>query len=396
MRSNKFFPFSGILILLGMPGSMGTLSAQEMPWMRNQVVSPEIHEDLQVSFRIFAPDAHDVSMRGGWMESWGASEALVKNDTGLWTLTLGPLEPEIYTYTFSVDGITLMDPANIRVMRDGRRYASMLLVPGEASLLYEVKDVPHGTLQKIWYDSPTLELSRRMYVYTPPGYESGSDKYPVLYLLHGGGGDEDAWSTLGRTCQIMDNLIAEGRATPMIVVMTNGNPGDAASPGEAPPRKAEQGDIFRMGSGAFEKSLVQDVIPFMEKHFMALSGREHRAVSGLSIGGMQTITLSFDHTEHFDYIGVMSMGIPEPRPDGRNWFQDVDERMNNLSSKGYKLYWIACGTDDFLYEAARNLVGKLEEHSLEYTYRESSGGHTWSNWRLYLSEFAPLLFKELN
>jgi enterochelin esterase family protein len=393
MKKNMPLLTKSAFLLLCVLWSTSFLNAQEAPWMRNQVVSPEIHEDLSVTFRLFAPDANSISVTGGWMEGWGASEALIKNDTGLWTLKVGPLEPEIYTYSFSIDGIILMDPANIRVMRDGRRYASMLLVPGEASALYEVKDVPHGTLQKIWYESPTLELTRRMYVYTPPGYESGSEKYPVLYLLHGGGGDEDAWTTLGRTCQIMDNLIAAGKAKPMLVVMTNGNPGDAASPGEAPPRKGAPEDIFRMGSGAFEKSLVQDVIPFVEKQFRALSGRENRAVSGLSMGGMQTMTLSFDYTDNFDYFGVMSMGIPDPRPDGRNWFQDVDERMKNLETEGYKLYWIACGTDDFLYQAAKNLVAKMEEHGLEYTYRESSGGHTWSNWRIYLSELAPLLFK---
>lgn len=392
MKNSKFFSLIGVLTLLSMLYTK-SLNAQEAPWMRNQIVSPEIQEDLSVTFRIFAPDANSIVVHGGWMEGWGASEPLLKNDTGLWSLTVGPLEPEIYTYTFSVDGITLMDPANIRVMRDGRRFASMLLVPGETSALYEVKDVPHGTLQKIWYESPTLELTRRMYIYTPPGYESGSEKYPVLYLLHGGGGDEDAWTTLGRTCQIMDNLIAAGKAKAMIVVMTNGNPGDAASPGEAPPRSGEEGDIFRMGAGIFERSLVQDVIPFVEQNFRTLPGRENRAVSGLSMGGMQTMNLSFDHTETFDYFGVMSMGIPDPRPEGRNWFQDVDDRMKNLETKGYKLYWIACGTDDFLYQAALNLVAKMEEHGLEYTYRESSGGHTWSNWRIYLSELAPILFK---
>jgi len=329
------------------------------------------------------------------MDGWGASEALIKNDTGLWTLTVGPLEPEIYTYSFSSNGIRFLDPANSLVMRDGRRHESMLLVPGKASSLYAVQNVPHGTLSKVWYDSPTLELKRRMYVYTPPGYESGTEKYPVFYLLHGGGGDEDAWSTLGRTCQIMDNLIAQGRAKAMIVVMTNGNPGDAASPGEAPPKKEEDNmeGIFNMGSGVFEKSLVKDVIPFVDKQYRTLPGRENKAVSGLSMGGMQTMNLAFDHTDVFDYFGVMSMGLTDPDPSGRIWFQNVDTRIKNLETKGYNLYWIGCGTDDFLYEAAGNLVDKMKENNLEFTYRESSGGHTWSNWRIYLSEFAPLLFK---
>jgi len=373
-----------------------SLIAQEAPWMRNRVISPEIHEDNSVTFRLFAPDISAIAVSGNWMEGWGSSEALIRNDTGLWTLTVGPLEPEIYTYSFRLDGITMMDPGNVRIIRDGARHASMFFIPGAASDLYQVQNVPHGTLSKVWYDSPTLELKRRMYVYTPPGYDTGSEKYPVFYLLHGGGGDEDAWITLGRTCQIIDNLIAKEKAKPMIIVMTNGNPGDAASPGEAPPRKEEEGSqmgISSMASGLFEKSLVHDVVPYIDKHYRTLTDRANRAVSGLSMGGMQTMTLAFDYTETFDYFGVMSMGLTDPRPDGTTWFKDVDKRIENLETKGYKLYWIGCGTDDFLYNAAKNLVAKMEEHNLEYTYRESSGGHTWSNWRIYLSEFAPLLFQ---
>jgi len=395
MKTLTFSLSKSMLMLLAMILMHISLNAQEAPWMRNRVVSPEIQKDNSVIFRLFAPEASKVSIGGSWMEGWGASEALIRNDTGLWSLTVGPLEPEIYTYTLNVEGINLMDPGNIRVMRDGARYASMLLVPGASSDLYQVQDVPHGTLAKVWYDSPTLELTRRMYIYTPPAYNAGSEKYPVLYLLHGGGGDEDAWSTLGRASQIMDNLIAKGKAKPMIVVMTNGNPGDAAFPGEAPPKKAgdSQNDMFRMGSGVFETSLVNDVIPYIEKHYRTLTGKKNRAVSGLSMGGIQTMNLAFDHSGVFDYFGVMSMGLPAPDPSGRTWFQDVDKRITNLESNGYKLYWIGCGTDDFLYEAAQNLVAKMDEKGLKYTYRESSGGHTWSNWRIYLSEFTPLLFK---
>jgi enterochelin esterase family protein len=372
-----------------------TMLAQEAPWMRNRVVSPEIHSDNSVTFRIFAPDAGQVALSGGWMAGWGTREEMVRNDTGLWTLTAGPLEPEIYTYSFWVNGVKALDAANTAVMRDGRRYESMLLVSGEASALYAVKDVPHGTLSKVWYDSPTLGMKRRMYVYTPAGYEGGYDTYPVFYLLHGGGGDEDAWTTLGRCCQIMDNLIADRKARPMIVVMTNGNPGDAAAPGEAPPKKVdgEGAGVFGMASGLFEKSLVDDVIPFVEEHYRTKNGKSNRAVGGLSMGGMQTMNLAFDYSMVFDFYGVMSMGITDPGPDGRSWFTNVDARLNSLKTSGYKLYWIGCGTDDFLYGAATNLVEKLDEAGMEYTYRESSGGHTWSNWRIYLSELAPLLFR---
>lgn len=373
-----------------------SLIAQEAPWMRNRVISPEINIDNSVTFRIFAPEVSTVAVSGNWMDGWGTTEALIRNDTGLWTITVGPLEPEIYTYSFNLDGITMMDPGNVRIIRDGARHASMLFIPGTASDLYQVRNVPHGTLSKVWYDSPTLEMKRRMYVYTPPGYDTGSEEYPVFYLLHGGGGDEDAWTTLGRTCQVLDNLIAKGKAKPMIVVMTNGNPGDAASPGEAPPKKEKGGtqmDISSMASGLFEKSLVHDVVPYVDKHYRTLTDRAKRAVSGLSMGGMQTMNLAFDYTETFDYFGVMSMGLTDSPMDGTKWFKDVDKRIKNLETNGYKLYWIACGTDDFLYNAAKSLVAKMEENNLEFTYRESSGGHTWSNWRIYLSEFAPLLFK---
>jgi enterochelin esterase family protein len=372
-----------------------SLSAQEIPFMRNRIVSPELKPDRTVTFRIFAPSSNKVMVRGSWMSGMGASESLVKNDTGLWSLTVGPLDPEIYTYSFTVDGIQILDPANSQIVRDGTRHQSVVFVPGEASSLYAVKNVPHGILSKVWYDSPTLNLKRRMYVYTPPGYENNTDKLPVFYLLHGGGGDEDAWSTLGRACQIMDNLIAQGKANPMIVVMTNGNPGDAAAPYEAPPKVEASGSegVFGMASGQFELSLVRDVIPYIEDHYRTLSGRESRAVSGLSMGGLQTINLAFDYTEMFDYFGVMSMGITSPDQFGQDWFQNVDERVKNLESKGYKLYWIGCGSDDFLHEAALNLKAKMEANNLKFTYRESTGGHTWSNWRIYLSEFAPLLFK---
>lgn len=372
-----------------------SLCAQEIPFMRNRIVSPELKADRTVTFRIFAPSSNEIRVSGNWMAGFGASEPMVKNDTGLWTLTVGPLDPEIYTYSFNVDGIQILDPANSRIVRDGARHQSVVFVPGEASSLYEVQNVPHGTLSKVWYDSPTLDLKRRMYVYTPPGYDNGKGKFPVFYLLHGGGGDEDAWSTLGRACQIMDNLIAQGKARPMIVVMTNGNPGDAAAPYEAPPKKEDSGSegVFGMASEQFEKSLVQDVIPYIEGHYRTLTGRENRAVSGLSMGGMQTMNLAFDYTEMFDYFGVMSMGITTSDRMGRDWFPDVDNRIKNLAIKGYKLYWLGCGSDDFLHEAALNLKAKLEENNLKFTYRESSGGHTWSNWRIYLTEFAPQLFK---
>jgi enterochelin esterase family protein len=234
-----------------------------------------------------------------------------------------------------------------------------------------------------------------MYVYTPAGYESGTESYPVFYLLHGGGGDEDAWTTLGRTCQIMDNLVAEGKAKPMIVVMTNGNPRQAAAPGEAPPMppSAVPAGMADMGLGKFEESLVKDVIPYIEGHYRALKDHKSRAVAGLSMGGMQTLNLSGKYPDFFGYYGVMSMGLVDRTAMGLAPDPDQDTKFETLKNSGYSLFWIACGKDDFLFESVNSLRAMLDKHQFRYIYRESTGGHTWANWRIYLSEFAPMLFR---
>lgn len=361
--------------------------------MRSAVVSPVLQSDNQVTFRLFAPEASSVSVYGEWMSGPADLLQMARNDTGLWSVTVGPLAPEFYGYSFNVDGVTVLDPANFQIKRDGVRNASVLLVPGTGSELYAVNNVPHGTLAKVWYDSPTLGLTRRMYVYTPPGYTDTRENYPVLYLLHGGGGDEDAWTTLGRAHYIMDNLIAQGKAKPMIIAMTNGNPGQAAAPGDRPPTMDPQGPAGGMGSGLFEESLVNDVIPYIESHYRIIANRENRALTGLSMGGLQTLNLSQNHPEVFDYYGVMSMGLMDMSNMGVEADEDLDQKIDALKASNYKLYWIAVGRDDFLYESVITLRNKLDEHDFNYIYRESTGGHTWANWRIYLSEFAPMLFK---
>jgi len=356
--------------------------------------SAEILPDNSVTFRLLSKDASSVEVSGDWMPGFGTSVPMVKNDTNLWTLTVGPLKPELYSYTFLIDGIRVIDPNNPLVKRDGTRNESMLLIPGEESDLYMVKNIPHGTLSKVWYESPTLKLNRRMYVYTPAGYEDSQTRYPVFYLLHGGGGDEDAWTTLGRTCQIMDNLISQGKAKPMIVVMPNGNPGQAAAFTDAFVNPSVSAP-YDMGLGLFEESMVKDIIPYVESHYRVVADRDHRALAGLSMGGMQTLTLTGNYPYMFGYIGVMSMGLvdvttmglkPDPDPD-----QDI--KLETLKNSGYILYWIGVGKDDFLYKSVQSLRTALDKHGLKYTYRESTGGHSWANWRIYLSEFAPQLFR---
>jgi enterochelin esterase family protein len=354
--------------------------------------SAEILPDNSVTFRLLSKDASSVAVSGDWMPGFGASVPMVKNDTNLWTLTVGPLKPELYSYTFLIDGIRVNDPNNPLVKRDGTRNESMFLIPGEESDLYLVKNIPHGTLSKVWYESPTLKLNRRMYVYTPAGYEDSQTRYPVFYLLHGGGGDEDAWTTLGRTCQIMDNLISQGKAKPMIVVMPNGNPGQAVAFTDAPVSPSVSAP-YDMGMGLFEESMVKDIIPYVESHYRVVADRDHRALAGLSMGGMQTLTLTGNYPYMFGYIGVMSMGLVDVTTMGLKPDPDQDTKFETLKNSGYKLYWVGVGKDDFLYKSVQSLRTALDKHGLKYIYRESTGGHSWTNWRIYLTEFAPQLFR---
>jgi enterochelin esterase family protein len=233
-----------------------------------------------------------------------------------------------------------------------------------------------------------------MFVYTPPGYHGSKEKYPVLYLLHGGGGDEEAWPTLGVAPVILDNLINSGKAEPMIVVMTNGNPSQASSQTITPKLPEVDQSAARMANMLFEKSLVNDVIPYIESNFRVKVDKENRALTGLSMGGLQTMNTSFANPDLFNYIGVMSMGFADLSRFGI----EVDhskraEQILALKEANPKLYWIACGKDDFLYQSVVTMRDELDKHDFDYIFRESTGGHTWTNWRIYLSEFAPMLFK---
>lgn len=365
-----------------------------------RIVSPQINADNTVTFRISARDAAKVTVSGEWQEGQGAAQELVKDDAGVFSLTTSPLRPELYGYTFNVDGVTLIDPANVQVRRDGTRYQSFFIVPGTESDLYFHKEkVPHGTVSKVWYNSPVIGFDRRVYIYTPAGYEGGTAKYPVFYLLHGAGGDEDAWTNMGRAAQIMDNLIAQGKSKPMIVVMTNGNGNQAGAQNEVPAIQAgaSQGvPAAQRTGGSFEEHLVKDLVPFIEKNYRVLTGRDNRALAGLSMGGMHTQTITNNNPGMFGYIGVFSMGIMNMGGQNQDPAKAEAERnakLEALKKSGYKLYWIACGKDDFVYNGVVTLRETLDKLNFKYVYRESSGGHTWANWRIYLSEFAPMLFK---
>ena len=398
LRKSKLWSLSALLYLT-LPL---TMNAQEVGQIE-RLVSPELNADNSVIFRIKAPKAENVKLSGNWMPMVPDGNQgmvrqtveLTKDEKGVWWTKIEPLAPELYGYTFSIDGVPTIDPANLKVARDGIfRTESLLYVAGDASELYWAKTGPKGSVHQIWYESPTLNLTRRMFVYTPPGYDDSNENYPVLYLLHGGGGDEEAWPTLGVAPTILDNLINSGKAKPMIVVMTNGNPSQAAAITVSPKLPEGKASGSDMASMLFEKSLVNDVIPYIEANFQVKANKENRALTGLSMGGLQTMNTSFTNPDLFDYIGVMSMGFA----DLSRYGIEVDnskraEQILAIKDADPKLYWIACGKDDFLYESVVTMRQELDKQDFDYTYRESTGGHTWTNWRIYLSEFAPMLFR---
>lgn len=389
MKKTFLLVVASLAIMLG-------ANAQELTNFMNRepIVSPEIGKS-EVTFRFLAPKADTVKITGGFTPtvkmktSFGEMDVpgslnLTKDEKGLWSITLPLPEPELYTYSFIVDGTTVNDPRNTFMQRDGSRYLSVLLVPGKKTENYfEAKK--RGNIHQVWYDSPTLKINRRMFVYTPYGYETSDKSYPVLYLLHGAGGDEDAWSSMGRTRQILDNLIEKGLAEPMICVMPNGNPNQqAAQTTQLPVSDMDYRDPAN--SNKYIHSIVKDIVPYIEKNFRVIADPDHRAIAGLSMGGGHTIAAANEYPGTFQYICPLSMGIWGEQP-------DIDEKLQGLKKAGYKLYWLACGNTDFLYESAQKLDAKLTENGLQHTFYVTEGGHTWANWRVYLNTFAPLLFK---
>lgn len=386
-----------------------TSFAQQALWGNSQIISPEIHEDNTVTFRLRAPKAVKVEITGdfltpqeidtpfGKMNTAGAASLIEKE--GVWEYTTPqPLTSELYSYTFTVDGLRMNDPSNTMMIRDVASVTNLFIIKGERGDLYSVNSVPHGTVARRWYNSPTLKEDRRMTIYTPPGYENSKESYPVLYLLHGSGGDEEAWIALGRAAQILDNLIAKGEAKPMIVVMPNGHTQNTAAPGET-----NRAYTPAMGGGPREavagmEDSFGDIMKFVESNYRVKKSKANRAVAGLSMGGMHSSAISAQYTNTFDYVGIFSAPpIASMRslnsPNAAEFEAAFMKKLEVQKKNGFKLYWIACGTTDFLYKGVVNSKKKMDEIGFGYTYRESGGGHTWDNWRIYLSEFAPMLFK---
>lgn len=364
--------------------------AQQALWDAPNVASPQINEDNSVTFRLHAPKAVKVQVVGDFAD--GAAELTEKD--GVWEYTTAPLASELYSYAFIVDGFRTLDPANVYINRDVASVANIFIIGNGQGDYYKVNDVPHGNISKIWYESPTLGLTRRMTVYTPAGYEQNKKhKYPVFYLLHGAGGDEDAWMCLGRTAQIMDNLIAQGKAEPMIVVMTNGNAGEVSAPGEGPDGFRTPGFYQKgMMDGAFEMGFA-DVVKYIENNYRVRKDKAGRAIAGLSMGGYHSLHISKYYPDMFDYVGLFSAAARFHENSESPVYQNEMEQIAVQFSKNPALYWIAIGKDDFLYEENVKLRQHFDEKGYRYEYFENDNGHIWKNWRIYLTMFAPRLFK---
>lgn len=358
------------------------------------VRSPEVLEDRKVVFRIYAPKAEEVTVRGDWMT--GPAEKLTKDENGVWSATVGPLRADFYSYAFTVDGVKTIDPRNAMIKQGVSGLDNMFLVPGEEAKFQDLQAVPHGEVRKVWYDSKTLGTQRRMHVYTPPGYHaSGGERYPVLYLLHGGGDEDSGWSTIGRAGFIMDNLIAEKKARPMIVVMPNGSlprPTNVApAPGAA--RGPEFAAAMAAAQEQFTNELMKEIVPFVEKKFRAQPGRENRAIAGLSMGGGQTLRVIASHPNQFAYVSIWSAGIG--RQNAGEWEKRNAEFLSNAGKVNelVKLFSIVVGEQDFALQGSKSLAETLSKHGVKNELKLTGGGHTWINWRQYLHELGPRLFR---
>lgn len=364
-----------------------TMFAQQALWGTAPVVSPEIHDNNTVTFRFKAPKAVRVQLTGDFLpvqknakfEAPGIVD-LKEGQEGVWEYTTPePLKPELYSYSFIVDGLRMNDPANVYLIRDVSTLTNVFIIGGDRADFYKVNPVPHGTVSRIWYDSPALGLERRMTVYTPAGYETSGKRYPVLYLLHGMGGDEEAWISLGRTAQILDNLIAQGKAKPMIVVMPNGNASQEAAPGESsrgmvPPTM----QLPKTMEGSYEQAFPE-IVKFIDKNYRTIKSKSGRAIAGLSMGGFHSLHISKQYPDMFNYIGLFSAAIMPNKEVSSPIYENMEGKLKVQFDKNPALYWIAIGKTDFLYKANEEYRKLLDEKGYKYTYYESDEGHIFAS-----------------
>ena len=385
------------LLLLTFCLFIGCMYAQEMANTRRaRIISPEVTKD-SITFRFRAEYATTVSLTGSWQDRGDTPIAMKRDNNLVWSVTIPTLQPDLYYYTFNVDGTTVCDPANTSIDRDGTSYRSIFLVDGDHSRHYKDASV-RGNVSAVWYDSPTIGAKRKMMVYTPAGYDDNKKtKYPVLYLLHGGGGDEEAWLSLGRAAQILDNLIAEGKAVPMLIVMPNGNSNQIQSHiNDIPGQEASTLAQNNIQSDLYVTSLIKDIIPYIDSHYRTIAKKEGRAISGLSMGGGHTLRTNYLFPGYFNYICPQSTGAhPHNQKTTAYAFDEntLSNYLEGIKKAGYKLFWLGCGDADPWFAEAQDLDKLLTQHGMPHTFYVTGGGHEWKNWRHYLDTFAPLLFK---
>jgi enterochelin esterase family protein len=338
------------------------------------IISPEVQSDGHVIFRLRAPQAHEVAVSG----EWGPNGAMTKDAAGVWSVTIGPVKPDLYGYGFVVDGVRILDPANTAIKPMRSNSTSILDVAGtKPSPCDRQNNVPHGTVHLHEYDSKSLGRLRRLRVYTPPNYDSDtSAQFPALYLLHGSGDNEATWTELGRAHVILDNLLAAKSVVPMVVIMTDGH---ATSP--SGPERANN-------LQAFERDLIDDVMPYVAEHYRLRKDRENRAIIGLSMGGAQSLGIGLTHLDLFAWIGGMSSAVRAPEQTLEKLFAAPDQANAQI-----RLLWFACGKDDFLLKPNQAFDALLTERKIKHEYVETEGNHSWPVWRRHLTTFAPRLFK---
>jgi len=408
-----------LIISLALLCTMTTGNAQQNLFGGAQVKSPEVNADGTITIRFRGPKAKTVQVEGDFLPEqliptenggvWAIHPAvnLVEGKDGVWEYTTPtPVPTDYYTYNLYIDGIKTVDPANVYINRDVATITNQLIVSrekGDNGDLFSVNDVPHGTVRTMWYHSRELGTDRRLTVYTPAGYETSSKKYPVFYLLHGAGGDETAWYTQGRATQILDNLIAAGKAEPMILVMTNGNAWDTAAPGESSQGFQQPGALSVSREGVKEAAFelhFPEVMSFIEKNFRCKTDKNSRAIAGLSMGGFHSQAISRYYSQKFGYVGLFSGATGGVQAMGQKPAEspvytqfDADMAKQFAKGKAPKLYFIACGKTDFVLPGVNALRSYMDQHNYPYVWRESEGGHIWRNWRNYLVEYSQKIFK---
>jgi enterochelin esterase-like enzyme len=379
-----------IFVVTALLSAAGPVYAQDAPARKNtyhssgntagaapRFVSPEVHADRTVTFRIRAPKASEAAL------SFQGMKPMAKDAEGTWSITIGPLAPEIYEYSFTVDGARALDTANT-LLKTGRTLGGNLLeIPGTPPRFDEVRDVPHGSIQMRTYTSTPLQRRRQLYVYLPPQYDSeAARRFPVLYLRHGSGDDESTWSLQGRAGVILENLIAERKAAPMLIVMTNGDTDYTWAGGSSP----EAIDLLG-------KELLGDVIPLIEKNYRVTANRANRAITGLSMGGGQAFTIGLKHLDTFAWVGEFSSGLLSDTEFNLAkhlpGFLDDPARVNLQ----LKLLFLSCGTEDPRIPGHLDLMDTLKARQIRYVWYPTSGAHEWKVWRHSLAEFLPKLFR---